>query len=157
MVVYTGILSFIQNEPDLVIIMGHEITHAVAHHAQERISQAFVAQIIRVGADVFTSSNPTANNIFKSIYMPGAQVAVLLPNSRNQEYEANHYCLIFAAMSGYNPKDSIQFWTRMSQSNAGSKTPEIPGDHPFDANRIEKINRYMPEAMKFYRQVTSKN
>lgn len=65
MVVYTGILSFIQNEPDLVISMGHEITHAVAHHAQERISQAFVAQIIRVGADVFTSSNPTANNILE--------------------------------------------------------------------------------------------
>lgn len=65
MVVYTGILSFIQNEPDLVISMGHEITHAVAHHAQERISQAFVAQIIRVGADIFTSSNPTANNILE--------------------------------------------------------------------------------------------
>ena len=60
-------------------------------------------------------------------------------------------------MSGYNPKDFIQFWTRMSQSNAGSKTPEIPGDHPSDANRIEKINKYMPEAMKFYRQVTPKN
>lgn len=131
--------------------------YTAAHHEQERISRTLVAQGIRVGADIFTTGNPTANNIFKSIYMPGTQVAVLLPNSRNQEYEANHYGLIFASMAAYNPKGAIPFWTRICQSNAGSKTPEIPGDHPFDANRIEKINRYMPEAMKFYRQVTSKN
>lgn len=156
-VVYTGLLSFIQNESELAIVMGHEITHAVAHHGQERISQALLAQGVGVGADIFTSGNSTANNIFKSIYMPGAQVAVLLPNSRNQEYEADHYGLIFAAMAGYNPNEAISFWTRMSQANTGSKTPEILSDHPLDANRIQKLKRYMPEAMKYYRQATSKN
>ena len=45
---------------------------------------------------------------------PAAQVGVLLPNSRNQEYEADHYGLIFAAMAGYNPSEAIPFWTRMS-------------------------------------------
>ena len=53
--------------------------------------------------------------------MPGAQVAVLLPNSRNQEYEADHYGLICAPKAGYNPNGAIRFWTRMSQSNVISK------------------------------------
>ncbi|MEO7120169.1 MAG: M48 family metallopeptidase, partial [Ginsengibacter sp.] len=103
-VVYTGLLPIAQNEAALAIVMGHEITHAVAHHGQERMSQALLAQGIGLGGDVFTSGNATANNIFKSIYAPTAQVGVLLPNSRNQEYEADHYGLIFAAMAGYDPR-----------------------------------------------------
>ncbi len=47
-VVYTGLLPIAQNEAGLAIVMGHEITHAVAHHGQERMSQALLAQGIGV-------------------------------------------------------------------------------------------------------------
>ncbi|MDQ6845288.1 MAG: M48 family metallopeptidase [Bacteroidota bacterium] len=152
-VVYTGLLPVAQNEAALAIVMGHEITHAVAHHGQERMSQALVAQGIGLTGDIFTSGNAQANNIFKSIYAPGAQIGVLLPNSRNQEYEADHYGLIFAAMAGYNPREAIPFWTRMANLNSGAKTPEILSDHPLDSKRIEKIQSYMPEALKYYTPV----
>ena len=155
-VVYSGLLPVTQNEAALAIVMGHEITHAVAHHGQERMSQALLAQGIELTGDVFTSGNSKANNIFKSIYAPGAQIGVLLPNSRNQEYEADHYGLIFAAMAGYNPKEAIPFWTRMANLNSGSKTPEMLSDHPLDAKRIAKLQDYMPEAMKYYQPVNSK-
>ncbi|KAA9038593.1 M48 family metallopeptidase [Ginsengibacter hankyongi] len=154
--VYTGLLPVTQNEAALAIVLGHEITHAVAHHGQERMSQALVAQGIGLTGDIFTSGNGQANNIFKSIYAPGAQVAVLLPNSRKQEYEADHYGLIFAAMAGYNPREAVPFWTRMASLNSGSKTPEILSDHPLDAKRIEKIKTYMPEALKYYQPINSK-
>ena len=36
-VVYTGLLPITQNEDALAIVLGHEITHAVAHHGNERI------------------------------------------------------------------------------------------------------------------------
>jgi predicted Zn-dependent protease len=150
-VVYTGLLPVTQNEAALAIVLGHEITHAVAHHGQERMSQALVAQGIGITGDVFSSGNATANTIFKSIYSPGAQVAVLLPNSRKQEYEADHYGLIFAAMAGYDPREAIPFWTRMSNLNKGSSTPEILSDHPLDAKRIEKLRSYMPEALTHYK------
>jgi predicted Zn-dependent protease len=149
-VVYTGLLPIAQNEAALAIVMGHEITHAVAHHGQERMSQALLAQGVGLSGDVFTSGNSTANNIFKSIYAPTAQVGVLLPNSRNQEYEADHYGLIFAAMAGYNPREAIPFWTRMAKLNTGSKTPEILSDHPLDSKRIEKLRGYMDEALGYY-------
>ena len=155
-VVYTGLLPVTQNEAALAIVMGHEITHAVAHHGQERMSQALVAQGIEIGGDIFTSGNPSVHNIFKSIYAPGAQIGVLLPNSRNQEYEADHYGLIFAAMAGYNPREAIPFWTRMANLNSASKTPEILSDHPLDSKRIEKIKSYMAEALKYYQPVNSK-
>lgn len=155
-VVYTGLLPVAQNEAALAIVMGHEITHAVAHHGQERMSQALLAQGIGLTGDVFTSGNANANNVFKSIYAPGAQIGVLLPNSRNQEYEADHYGLIFAALAGYNPQEAIPFWTRMANLNSGPKTPEFLSDHPIDSKRIDKLKGYMSEALKYYRPVNSK-
>ncbi|HEV8081736.1 MAG TPA: M48 family metallopeptidase [Chitinophagaceae bacterium] len=155
-VVYTGLLPVAQNEAALAIVMGHEITHAVAHHGQERMSQALLAQGIGLTGDIFTSGNAQANNIFRNIYAPGAQIGVLLPNSRNQEYEADHYGLIFAAMAGYNPREAVPFWTRMASLNTGAKNPEMLSDHPLDSKRIQKIQGYMPEALKYYRPVNSK-
>jgi predicted Zn-dependent protease len=155
-VVYTGLLPITQNEAALAIVLGHEITHAVAHHGQERISEALVAQGVGVVGDVFTSGNSGANNIFNAVFAPTAQIGVLLPNSRKQEYEADHYGLIFAAMAGYNPQEAIPFWQRMAKANTGAKAPEILSSHPLDEKRIEKIKSYMPEALKYYQPVRSK-
>jgi len=149
-VVYTGILPVTQNETALAIVLGHEITHAVAHHGQERMSEALVAQGVAIGGDVFTSGDAQVNSIFNTIYGPTAQVGVLLPNSRNQEYEADHYGLIFAAMAGYDPKEAIPFWERMSKLSSGSQPPEFLSDHPLDSKRIKKLESYMPDALKYY-------
>ena len=46
-VVYTGILPVTQNEAALAIVLGHEITHAVAGHGRERMSQEMLAQGIQ--------------------------------------------------------------------------------------------------------------
>ncbi|MDE3183438.1 MAG: M48 family metallopeptidase [Bacteroidota bacterium] len=154
-VVYTGLLPITQNEAGLAIVLGHEITHAVAHHGQERMSEALVAQGIGVGADLFTQGNPKVNNIFNAIYAPSAQIGVLLPNSRQQEYEADHYGLIFAAMAGYNPREAIPLWERMAKLSAGNQTPEILSDHPLDSKRIAKLKSYMSEALKYYHPVNS--
>ncbi|MEO6187602.1 MAG: M48 family metallopeptidase, partial [Ginsengibacter sp.] len=156
-VVYTGLLPVAQNEAALAIVMGHEITHAVARHGQERMSQALLAQGLALTGDIFTSGNSKANGIFNSVFAPTAQIGVLLPNSRNQEYEADHYGLIFAAMAGYNPREAIPFWTRMSQLNAGNpQTPELLSSHPLDSKRIDKLKSYMKEALKYYKPVNSK-
>ncbi len=152
-VVYTGLLNVTQNEAALAIVLGHEITHAVAHHGQERISQAMVAQGVGVVGDVFTQGNSKANGIFNAIYAPGAQVGVLLPNSRKQEYEADHYGLIFAAMAGYNPNEAIPFWQRMAALSEGKQGPEILSSHPLDSKRIQALKGYIQEALKYYKPV----
>lgn len=153
-VVYTGLLPITQNEAGLAIVLGHEIAHAVLNHGQERMSQALVAQGVEIGGNIFTSGNVKVNNIFNSIYAPSAQVGVLLPNSRKQELEADHYGLIFAAMAGYNPREAIPLWERMEKLNSGNQTPEMLSDHPLDSKRIEKLKSYMPEALSYYKPVS---
>ncbi len=149
-VVYTGLLPITQNEAALAIVLGHEITHAVAHHGNERISQAALAQGIAIAGDAFTSGNRKANNLFNSIYAPTAQIGVLLPNSRNQELEADKFGLFFAAMAGYDPREAVAFWERMSQSG-GQKPPEFLATHPADERRIAKLQSYMDEALQYYK------
>lgn len=151
-VVYTGILPVTQNEAALAIVLGHEITHAVAGHGRERMSQGIVAQGIQVAGNVALGNNPNTVNLFNNIYGPTAQLGVLLPNSRKQESEADHYGLIFAAMAGYNPQEAIPFWQRMSQLG-GQKPPVFLSDHPSDEQRITDLQNWMPEALKYYKPV----
>lgn len=155
-VVYTGLLNVTQNEAALAVVLGHEITHAVAHHGNERMSQVAVAQGLEVAGNIFTQNNSKANAIFSNVFAPTAQIGVLLPNSRNQEYEADHFGLIFAAMAGYNPQEAIPFWQRMAAAGGKSGTPEFLATHPSDANRIAKLQQYMPEALSYYKPVGSK-
>lgn len=152
-VVYTGLLPVTQNEAALAVVMGHEITHAVAQHGNERMSQTLLAQGIGLAGNVLTSNNPQVNNIFNNTYGVGTQVGVLLPNSRKQELEADHYGLIFAALSGYNPQEAIPFWERMAQAGSGDKPPEFLSTHPSDETRIQRLKEFMPEALKYYKPI----
>ncbi len=150
-VVYTGLLPITQNEAALAVVLGHEITHAVAHHGNERMSQGALAQGLQVAGNIFTQNRSQANALFNNIFGPAAQVGVLLPNSRRQETEADHYGLIFAAIAGYNPQEAVPFWTRMANASNGEKPPVFLSSHPADADRIAQIQKDMPEALKYYK------
>ncbi|MBI2730226.1 MAG: M48 family metallopeptidase [Sphingobacteriales bacterium] len=152
-VVYTGLLPVTQNEAALAVVMGHEIAHAVAQHGNERMSQTLIAQGVGIAGNVLTSGNAQVNNVFNNTYGIGSQVGVLLPNSRKQELEADHFGLIFAAMSGYNPQEAIPFWKRMAQAGSGQKPPEFLSTHPADETRIQRLQELMPEALKYYKPI----
>lgn len=152
-VVYTGLLGITQNEAALAVVMGHEITHAVAHHGNERMSQGALAQGLEIVGNIATANNPKYNNLFNNVFAPTAQIAVLLPNSRNQEYEADEFGLNFAAMAGYNPRESVPFWQRMSAASGGQKPPEFLSTHPADENRIARLEAHMPKALEYYKPV----
>jgi len=150
-VVYTGLLPITQNEAALGIVLGHEIAHAVASHGNERMSQALIAQGVGIAGDVLTSNNGKVNSIFNAVFGPGSQIGFLLPNSRLQEYEADHFGLIFAAMAGYNPNEAIPFWKRMSEAGGNKNTPEFLTTHPSDENRISRLQESMNEALQYYK------
>lgn len=150
-VVYTGLLAVTQNETALAIVLGHEITHAVLGHGSERMSQQMAAQGLGALGGVALGGNTQAVNIFNSVYGLGAQYGELLPNSRKQELEADHYGLIFAASAGYNPQMALEFWTRMANLGNNQKPPAFLSDHPSDEERIQKIREIMPEALQYYR------
>jgi len=151
-VVYTGLLPYTQNEAALAVVLGHEVTHAVFQHGNERMSQALGAEAVNLGLQVALSSKPAeTRNLFLGAYGAGAQLGVLLPFSRKHEYEADHYGLIWAAMAGYNPQEAIPLWERMEKAANGNRPPEFLSTHPSEGNRIAQLKKWMPEALKYYK------
>ncbi len=149
-VVYTGLLPVSQNETALAIVLGHEITHSIAKHGNERMSQAMVQQLGGMALQVAIAQKPKeTQDLFLLSYGIGSQVGAILPWSRQQEMEADQYGLIFAAMAGYNPMEAIPFWQRMSEAG-GANPPEFLSTHPSDERRMNKLKKFMPEALKYY-------
>ena len=148
--VYTGMFAITQNETALAIVLGHEIAHAIAKHGSERMSQALVQQLGGMALNVALMNEPEqTRNLFLLSYGIGSQVGAILPWSRQQETEADKFGLIFSAMAGYDPREAIPFWQRMS-SAGGAKPPEFLSTHPADDTRMKKLKRFMPEALKYY-------
>ena len=148
--VFTGILPVTLNDAGLATVMGHEIAHAIARHSSERYSNAIIAQGLGSIVGSAVTKTDAGSNVFQQIFGVGAQAGVLLPNSRKQESEADRLGLTFMAMAGYNPASAVDFWERMASQKNGGAPPEFLSTHPSDATRIADIQRYLPEAQKYY-------
>lgn len=149
-VCYTGLLPVTQNEQALAVVMGHEIAHAILGHGKEKMSQQLAAQGLEALGGAALGTNTKAVAIFNQVYGVSAEYGALLPNSRKQELEADHYGLIFAAAAGYDPRVAVEFWTRMANQAQGQKPPAFMSDHPSDEERIVKIKEVLPEALQYY-------
>lgn len=156
-VVYTGLLPFTQNEAALAVVMGHEVSHAIFQHGNERMSQQLGVQAVGTGLSVALANKPVeTQNLFLAAFGVGAQAGLLLPYSRKHELEADRYGLWWAAMAGYNPQEAIPLWQRMEKASQGSqKPPEFMSTHPSEGTRIDQLQKYMPEAMKYYKPMAS--
>jgi predicted Zn-dependent protease len=153
-VVYTGLLPISQNEAALAVVMGHEVSHALLQHGNQRMSQQMGAQVVGAGLQVALMNKPAeTQNAYLTAFGVGAQVGVLLPFSRKQESEADEYGLYFAAMAGYNPEEAIALWERMEKASNGQKPPEFLSTHPSEGKRIEQLKKLMPQALKYYKPV----
>ncbi|MCJ8502625.1 M48 family metallopeptidase [Desulfatitalea alkaliphila] len=150
-VVYTGILKHTQNETGLAVVLGHEVAHALAGHGNERVSQGLLTQLGGVALAVALAQKPAeTQQLFMAAYGLGANVGVLLPYSRLHEREADRIGLVLMAMAGYDPRESVPFWQRMN-SEGGARPPEFLSTHPAPDTRIAEIERYLPEALSYYK------
>lgn len=151
---YTGIMPVCKDDNGVAVVMGHEVSHALAGHGNERISQAMLAQY---GGSLIggSMSNSQWAGIFEKLYPVGAQVG-LLAYGRKQESEADEMGLQLMAMAGYDPRSATSFWQRMEASSTGTRQPEFLSTHPNPANRIADLNADMPKALQYYKAAGGK-
>jgi predicted Zn-dependent protease len=150
--VYTGILPITRDEDGLAAVLGHEIGHVIARHGGERVSQQMLVNVgLETTMAALSRGNPATVQAVASLLGAGATVGLLLPWSRAQESEADHVGLILMAKAGYDPHAARDLWVRMAAASKGSgKPPEFLSTHPSEPTRIQQIEAWMPEAMKYY-------
>ncbi|MEO6348836.1 MAG: M48 family metallopeptidase [Aquaticitalea sp.] len=144
-VVYSGILPVAGGEAGLAAIMGHEVSHALANHGQQRMSVGMLQQLGAVAGNVVIKDQQTLN-IFNQAYGVGTQVGVMLPFSRSNETEADQIGLYLMAIAGYNPDEAANLWRRMSAQSGGQAPPEFLSTHPSNVSRIKAIEALAPKA-----------
>ncbi len=150
--VYTGLLKITKNIDALSIVMGHEIAHAVARHSIERASQAMTINLSTTVADIFLGGaiNRTRNTVGQNTGMDIFQLGIMNPFGRKQETEADYLGLIFSSLAGYDIRESVKLWQRMSEKNKGNEPPVFLSTHPSSKKRIENLNNWINEVIVKY-------
>ncbi len=150
--VYTGILKVTKNKDALAAVMGHEIAHAVAKHSVERMSHAMTINVGTQIADIFLGGaiNRTRNTVGQNTGMDIFQLGIMNPFGRKQETEADYLGLIFASLSAFDIRESINLWKRMSESKKGKEIPEFMSTHPSSKKRILNLQGWVKEVMIKY-------
>ena len=150
--VYTGLLKVTKNTNALSIVMGHEIAHAVAKHSVERASQAMTINLGTTVADIFLGGaiNRTRNQIGQNTGMDIFRIGIFNPFGRKQETEADYLGLIFSSLAGYDIRESVKLWERMSEKNKGKEPPVFLSTHPSSKKRIANLKNWINKVIIEY-------
>ena len=145
---YSGIINKLNlTDDEIAAIMGHEIAHAVREHGRERVSQA-MAQNVIANVALAAAGAGSAQSIDAANQI--MQYVLVLPNSRQNETEADAIGLEIAARGGYDPRAAITLWEKMSKESTGKNPPEFLSTHPSNENRIKELAALMPRVMPLY-------
>jgi predicted Zn-dependent protease len=157
--IFTGILKHTKDDAGLATVMGHEVAHALQRHGVERMSRSIldqIAQLGALGAAATGRANPGAIQGLLGAY----GVNVSLPFNRKQESEADEIGLLLMAKAGYDPREAVPFWERMSGCpkqmigklcfRSQQAVPEFLSTHPSDLTRINQIEAWLPKALQHY-------
>jgi predicted Zn-dependent protease len=158
--VFTGILKHTKTEAGLATVMAHEVAHALQRHGAERYSRGILESIAQLGALAGAAVGGIDPGVAIGA-MSAYGVGVALPNSRAQETEADFIGLRLMAKAGYDPREAVPFWERMSGCprkmigkfcfRSQNAVPEFLSTHPSDVTRIDQIEAWIPQAMRYYR------
>lgn len=143
--VYTGMFEAARTPGELAAVVGHEIGHVQAEHAQERMSAEvaktfglrLIAIVLQLGDVEYAAGIAAALGI-------GAQYGLILPYGRRQELEADRLGLAIMAQAGFDPQAAVSLWTRMDRLGGGGQ-PAFLSTHPAPRARIEAIRAMIPQ------------
>ncbi len=152
--VNSGLIDLTEgNEDEIAAVMGHEIAHVALRHSNKRMTQAIGLGVGGAMLDVaLRNKSSTERTLGRAAYGVGSTIGVALPFSRDNEREADHRGLYYAAMAGYDPRGAVSFWRKMEGKNKGKRMPQFLSTHPNPGNRIQFLEQNMDYALGLYRK-----
>jgi predicted Zn-dependent protease len=139
--VNTGMFKVIRSQDELAAVLGHEMGHVVARHSNERVSRQMLAQtgLQLLSAYAGHHASPQTVQGLMTAAGGGAQLLLLLPNSRLQESEADTLGQKYMAQAGFDPAQAVSLWKHMMAAENGNRSLQILSTHPDPQNRIRSL------------------
>ena len=150
MAIYTGLIQKLNvTDDEIAQVMGHEISHAIANHGAEKMSNQLLANIILAGvaAGARTSQDRQAR---QDVGTAAALVFINLPNSRTAEEEADRLGIELAARAGYDPRAAVSLWEKMMGQSGSKSRIDFLSTHPSPPKRIEALAALQGPMLQLY-------
>lgn len=150
MAVYTGLIERLNaTDDELAAVMGHEIAHALREHARERIARQMSTQAASAIGSIAIQIL-TGVQLDPQLAGTVGQAVFVLPNSRENEQEADVIGVELMARAGYDPRAALTLWQKMGQAAGGGGPPEFLSTHPSSATRLRELQAYVDKVMPLY-------
>ncbi len=141
-VMFTGLLAFVDSESQLAGVLSHELAHNYAHHVARRVIKQYQAQQVVDAVARAVNPKTQAAQFFTQL---GASVGLGLfvqAYSRFEEKEADLYGTHILYNAGYNPTAMSEFFLKMY--GAAPKQPiKFLSTHPPLPDRVEYLTAYL--------------
>jgi predicted Zn-dependent protease len=136
-----ALVERMDNEAQMAAVLGHEVAHVTARHANEQISKQIAAAGIAIGVSI--AAGQSDNDLVK--YGVPAVVGVgsglfILKFGRDDELEADRLGMRYIAEAGYDPAAMIDVMRILKEASGGSsgQQMEMLSTHPLPETRIER-------------------
>lgn len=144
--IYEGMIATTGDRAQLAAVIGHEIGHHQADHAEERLETTLLTRtglevaeaVLQLGDVAFAEEIAAAMGV-------GAEYGILLPYSRAHELEADRLGMTTMAKAGFDPAAAIDLWQRMAELS-GDRPPAFLSTHPSPERRIDALRAHLDEA-----------
>lgn len=145
-----GLLAKMENEAQLVGVLGHEIGHVTAQHIGQQMSRQIGLQVglIAIGAAASQSDEDWLRVL--GVGGSAAGSLYLLKFGRDQESQADELGIRYMTKLGYNPVGQLQVLKLLKREAQGSSPPEFLSTHPAPQTRIDRVERLIKKKYPGY-------
>lgn len=134
-----GILAQLNNEAELIGVIGHEMGHITARHSVSQQSKQQLGQLLLVGGMI--ASQKFAQ--YAEYAMQGMQL-LFLKFSRDDERQADNLGVEYSSKIGYDAHkmaDFFQVLNKMSMASGHGGVPTFLSTHPDPGDRYNAVNQ----------------
>ena len=134
-----GILVQLNNEAELVGVMGHEMGHITARHTASQQSKQQLGQLLILGGMIASEDFRK----FADYAMQGMQL-LFLKFSRDDERQADELGVQYSSEIGYDAHKMADFFNVLNKMQLKSESGGVPtflSTHPNPGDRYRDVNR----------------
>ncbi|MEX2364257.1 MAG: M48 family metalloprotease, partial [Balneolaceae bacterium] len=137
-----GLLSHLNNEAQLAVVLGHEIGHVAARHASQRAAEQQFGQLAIIGGALLGQSVGLDGGNILQLSSQTAQL-LFLKYGRDDERESDELGVEYSAMKNYEAAEGAAFFTSLKRisEEGGGGIPTLLSTHPDPGEREQTIPR----------------
>lgn len=140
------LVALMNNEAELAAVLGHEVGHVAARHANKRQSAATKNTLLGAGLAILSGvllGNSQIGQLLQQGFLQGSQL-LTLRYSRAQETESDNLGVEYLRKAGYDPRAMSTVLQSLANQNAldarlmgtTNQVPAWASTHPDPASRV---------------------